>query len=246
MRFEPEQRINLPHRAREDAHELLPTEDEKMRLRNRASVFGRQLGGTKQDLRTLISRLLRKGGTSRREPPAHRRGTLTVVYVSPYMWPKALQADPETKRMFDEFLRATEGPDFIQEYAARHAPPAAAGELAVDHFAGPNFHGLLAQFPYNFTRDNPFVALPTPYEDAVKLYQDGELRDAILAFEAEVQRNPHSSEAWRWLGTAHAENDEDKLCAPPAYRFDGAHCCTVPSHRYSEPSMPIPSTSARC
>ena len=115
--------------------------------------------------------------------------------------------------MFDEFLRATEHPDFLQEYATQHAPPAAAeAELSVEHFAGPNFHGLLVQFPYEFAPDNPFTALKTPFDDALKLYQEGDLSDAILAFEAEVQRNPNSSEAWRWLGTAHAENDEDKMC----------------------------------
>ena len=35
--------------------------------------------------------------------------------------------------------------------------------------------------------------------------------EAILAFEAEVQREPQNSDAWRWLGTAHADNDGDKL-----------------------------------
>lgn len=112
--------------------------------------------------------------------------------------------------MFDDYRAASE--DFLEEYASRQIP-AAAEELPAEHFSGPSFHGLLVQFPYNFVPDNPFLALKTPFEDALKLYQEGELRDAIMAFEAEVQRNPQSSEAWRWLGTAHAENDEDKLYA---------------------------------
>lgn len=33
---------------------------------------------------------------------------------------------------------------------------------------------------------------------------------AILAFEAETQRNNGNSESWRMLGVCHAENDEDK------------------------------------
>lgn len=45
----------------------------------------------------------------------------------------------------------------------------------------------------------------------MSLYQSGSLNDAILAFEAVVHRDPQSSDAWRWLGTAHADNDEDKL-----------------------------------
>ena len=42
-------------------------------------------------------------------------------------------------------------------------------------------------------------------------FDNGSLEEAIMAFEAVVQREPASSDAWRWLGTAHAENDEDKL-----------------------------------
>ena len=42
-------------------------------------------------------------------------------------------------------------------------------------------------------------------------YEKGSLVQAVLAFEAVVQKDPLSSDAWRWLGTAHAENDEDKL-----------------------------------
>ena len=44
----------------------------------------------------------------------------------------------------------------------------------------------------------------------MKLYQHGSLNDAILAFEATVQQDTSNSDAWRWLGTAHADNDEDK------------------------------------
>jgi peroxin-5 len=70
---------------------------------------------------------------------------------------------------------------------------------------------LLQEFRYDFAQDNPFVKSPTPFTDALQLYKDGDLSDAILAFEATVLREPTNVEAWRWLGTAHAENDEDKM-----------------------------------
>jgi peroxin-5 len=41
-------------------------------------------------------------------------------------------------------------------------------------------------------------------------FHKGILQDSILCFEAIVQRDPQNSDAWRWLGSAHAENDEDK------------------------------------
>jgi hypothetical protein len=42
------------------------------------------------------------------------------------------------------------------------------------------------------------------------LFQSGLLSEAVLALEAEVQRQPQHVEAWRLLGTVHAENDDDQ------------------------------------
>ena len=45
------------------------------------------------------------------------------------------------------------------------------------------------------------------------------LSEAVLALEAEVQRAPRSVEAWRLLGTVHAENDDDtQVSAGTAFR----------------------------
>ena len=41
------------------------------------------------------------------------------------------------------------------------------------------------------------------------LFRRGVLSEAVLALEAEVQRSPRSVDAWRLLGTVHAENDDD-------------------------------------
>mmetsp|Transcript_23361 Transcript_23361/g.29774 ORF Transcript_23361/g.29774 Transcript_23361/m.29774 type:complete len:322 (-) Transcript_23361:66-1031(-) len=66
-------------------------------------------------------------------------------------------------------------------------------------------------YKYEFQQENPFLQHPAPFEEAMKHYQAGSLTDAILALEVSVQRDPQNSDAWRWLGTAHADNDEDKL-----------------------------------
>lgn len=41
------------------------------------------------------------------------------------------------------------------------------------------------------------------------LFRRGVLSEAVLALEAEVQRAPRNVDAWRLLGTVHAENDDD-------------------------------------
>ena len=44
----------------------------------------------------------------------------------------------------------------------------------------------------------------------MNLFKSGNVREAILAFEASVQVDPEHAEGWRMLGVCHAENDEDK------------------------------------
>eukprot|EP00602_Paraphysomonas_sp_CaronLab_P013245 CAMPEP_0185040794 /NCGR_PEP_ID=MMETSP1103-20130426/39285_1 /TAXON_ID=36769 /ORGANISM="Paraphysomonas bandaiensis, Strain Caron Lab Isolate" /LENGTH=538 /DNA_ID=CAMNT_0027580233 /DNA_START=50 /DNA_END=1662 /DNA_ORIENTATION=+ len=48
------------------------------------------------------------------------------------------------------------------------------------------------------------------FERGLELYKQGQVGEAVLAFEASVSRDSENSEAWRMLGTCHADNDEDK------------------------------------
>lgn len=47
-----------------------------------------------------------------------------------------------------------------------------------------------------------------------ELFRRGVLSEAILALEAAVAREPSHTEAWRLLGTAHAENEDDMQARP--------------------------------
>lgn len=64
-------------------------------------------------------------------------------------------------------------------------------------------------YPFTPAEENPFMNHPSPFEAGMELFQKGDLQQAILAFEAEVQRHPSNSEAWQLLGTAQAEHDDD-------------------------------------
>lgn len=82
---------------------------------------------------------------------------------------------------------------------------------------------------YFFHEDNPYLqsseasglteeGLEDLFKDAMALYQQGKINQAIQAFEAVVQTRQNSSdyneqdsdESWRMLGLCHAENDEDR------------------------------------
>ncbi len=51
---------------------------------------------------------------------------------------------------------------------------------------------------------------PESFAKGKALFKSGLLSEAVLALEAEVQRRPDNVEAWRLLGTVHAENDDDQ------------------------------------
>lgn len=64
--------------------------------------------------------------------------------------------------------------------------------------------------PYEFEQDNPFLQHPSPYEEGLKLMDNGNLSDAALAFEAAVQKTPEHSEAWFRLGSVQQENEKEQ------------------------------------
>ncbi|CAL8464869.1 g4404 [Coccomyxa elongata] len=63
---------------------------------------------------------------------------------------------------------------------------------------------------YRMSEDNAFLQDPDSFAKGKALFQSGLLSEAVLALEAEVQRHPDNVEAWRLLGTVHAENDDDQ------------------------------------
>jgi len=65
------------------------------------------------------------------------------------------------------------------------------------------------QSEYQFQGDNEYLDSEDPLAEAQRLLKLGRDREALKALEAEVQRNPESSEGWRQLGQLFAELDQD-------------------------------------
>ena len=62
---------------------------------------------------------------------------------------------------------------------------------------------------YAFADPNPFLGDAAALAKGKELFRRGLLTEAALALEAEVRARPGNAEAWRLLGTVHAENDDD-------------------------------------
>ncbi|KAH9105706.1 hypothetical protein LEN26_014703 [Aphanomyces euteiches] len=74
-----------------------------------------------------------------------------------------------------------------------------------------NQESTTVDLSYDFASENPYMADTNSFELGCSLFREGNLKQAILAFEAALQETPDHSEAWRMLGECHAENDQDKL-----------------------------------
>ncbi|KAL9130745.1 MAG: hypothetical protein Q9217_001141 [Psora testacea] len=63
---------------------------------------------------------------------------------------------------------------------------------------------------YTFEEDNPFATATNPFEEGLKIMQEGgNLSLAALAFEAAVQQDPQHIQAWSQLGSAQAQNEKE-------------------------------------
>lgn len=92
--------------------------------------------------------------------------------------------------------------DFDQ-FLENRGPALASPDVDPDPISGP-------LQPYTFETENPYLSHPNPMEEGLALLNTGgSLSSAALAFEAVVQRDRNSSEAWMRLGMVQAENEKE-------------------------------------
>jgi len=63
---------------------------------------------------------------------------------------------------------------------------------------------------YEFEENNHYLSHEDPFQAGVELLEAGTLCEAVLAFEAAVQRNEGHKEGWRYLGVSQAANEKDR------------------------------------
>eukprot|EP00756_Hemistasia_phaeocysticola_P000398 Hpha_TRINITY_DN10274_c0_g1::TRINITY_DN10274_c0_g1_i1::g.35001::m.35001/K13342/PEX5, PXR1; peroxin-5 len=63
---------------------------------------------------------------------------------------------------------------------------------------------------YEFEENNPYMSHQDPFQEGLELLEAGTLCEAVLAFEAAVQRDEGLKEGWKNLGVSQAANEKDR------------------------------------
>ncbi|XP_046369763.2 peroxisomal targeting signal 1 receptor-like isoform X1 [Haliotis rufescens] len=105
------------------------------------------------------------------------------------------------------------------EFSATHAEPEAFWDNLQKHWEDVDRNDSqpwLTEFEqtepyknYSFESENPLLEHPNPFTAGLEKLEQGDIPNAVLLFEAAVRKDDSHMEAWQYLGTSQAENENE-------------------------------------
>ncbi|XP_067897576.1 PEX5-related protein [Heterodontus francisci] len=80
---------------------------------------------------------------------------------------------------------------------------------------------------YYFHTDNPFKDWPNAFEEAIKKHKEGDLPNAVLLLESAILQDPYDAEAWQYLGTTQADNENEQAAIVALQRCLELQSCNL-------------------
>ncbi|XP_023559468.1 peroxisomal biogenesis factor 5 isoform X10 [Octodon degus] len=127
--------------------------------------------------------------------------------ASPARWAEEYLEQSEEKLWLGEPEGAATADRWYDEYH----PDEDLQHTASDFVAKVDDPKLANSEGYQFEEENPLRDHPQPFEEGLRRLQEGDLPNAVLLFEAAVQQDSKHMEAWQYLGTTQAENEQELL-----------------------------------
>ncbi|XP_032888132.1 PEX5-related protein [Amblyraja radiata] len=80
---------------------------------------------------------------------------------------------------------------------------------------------------YYFHTDNPYKDWPNAFEEAIKKQKEGDLPSAVLLLESAVLQDPYDAEAWQYLGSTQADNENEQAAIVALQRCLELQSCNL-------------------
>ncbi|XP_050799701.1 peroxisomal biogenesis factor 5 isoform X7 [Gopherus flavomarginatus] len=125
--------------------------------------------------------------------------------VSPAKWAEEYLEQSEEKLWLGE----TEDQSLADKWYEEYQPENELKKTANDFLSKVDDPKLNNSEGYLFEKDNPMRDHPQAFDEGLKCLEKGDLPSAVLLFEAAVQQKPDHVEAWQYLGTTQAENEQE-------------------------------------